>query len=489
MFAWISANLILVLDLFLIYGLLVAFWVILENRSPQSTFAWIFLLLVVPVLGLLIYYFFGRGWRAFSKEGELARQTMMGDTPDQVARYLQREKAMAARIAKMPALASKQKLLQLVTKNASSVLTAYNQLTILQDAQEKYPRLLADIAAATASIHMAYYIWEEDAFTQQLKARLIAKAQAGVEVRILCDAYGLAVSRRYLREMRAGGVQMYVYYNYRAPLKLHTVSYRNHRKIVVIDGRICYMGGLNLSQEHLDGGKHFAHWRDTHLRIEGEAVAPLQAIFLTSWYNTTNEKLATADYIAPLTIDPDEPLPIHITVSGPDSQWQAMRQLYFMMILAAEKHLYIQSPFFIPDESIMEALKAAALAGVDVRIMCAERGTTYAIPYWAANTYFAEMARAGARIFIYHHGYFHAKTVNVDSTICSVGTANMDIRSFSINYEVTGVIYDSATAAELATDFLNDQAHCVEFSLAAYEAQPLYRRARDSLARLLSPLL
>lgn len=489
MVAWLNANLILLLDLFLIYGLIVAFWVILENRSPQSTFAWIFLLLLVPILGVLIYYFLGRGWRAFSKEAELARQTMMGDTPEQVEHYLQREKAMIARIAKMPHLAAKQKLLQLVAKNASSVLTTYNHLWILQDAREKYPRLLADIEQATHSIHMAYYIWEEDPFTCQLKDLLIRKAQVGVEVRILCDAYGLAVSRRYLREIRNGGVQMYVYYNYRSPLRLHTVSYRNHRKIAVIDGKIGYMGGLNMSQEHLDGGKHFAHWRDTHLRMVGEAVAPLQAIFLTSWYNTTKEKLLTAAYIAPPNIDADEPLPIHITVSGPDSQWRAIRQLYFMMILAAEKHLYIQSPFFIPDESIMEALKAVALAGVDVRIMCAPRGTTYAIPYWAANTYFIDMARAGVRIFLYQQGYFHAKTVNVDSTICSVGTANLDIRSFSINYEVNAVIYDATVARELAADFLADQAHCSEFSLAEYEQRPIYRRAGDSIARLFSPLL
>jgi cardiolipin synthase A/B len=489
MSAWIGANSHILLDLFILYGLLVAFWLISENRSPQSTFAWIFLLLLFPLGGIFVYHFFGRGWRTFSKEGELARQAIMGDTPEAVERYLKRERALVAKIEQLQPATYKSKLLHLVTNNASSVLTAHNCVELLQNASQKYPRLVADIEAASHSIHMAYYIWEEDNFTRKLKDLLIRKAKAGVEVRILCDAYGLAVSRRYLQEMRAAGVGMYVYYNYRSPLKLHTIGYRNHRKIAVIDGRIGYMGGLNISQEHLDGGKHFALWRDTHLRIEGEAVAALQAIFLTSWYNTTGERLPTTRYTASLCTVPERNLPIHITISGPDSQWRAIRQLYFMMILSAEHHLYIQSPFFIPDESIMEALKAAAMSGVDVRIMCAPRGTTYSVPYWAANTYFEEMAQAGVRIFLYQKGYFHPKTINVDSVICSVGTANLDIRSFSINYEVNAVIYDEQISQRLAADFLRDQADCVEFSLYEYERRPMIVRLRDSVARLFSPML
>lgn len=486
---WIGANWHLLLDLFILYGVVVAFWLISENRSPQSTFAWIFLLLLFPLGGIVLYHFFGQGWRTFSKEGELARQAIMGDTPEAIARYMRRERALVAQLEQMQPAAYKRKLLHLVTNNASAVLTAHNCVELLQNASQKYPRLLADIEAATTSIHMAYYIWEEDEFTCKLKDLLIRKAQAGVEVRILCDAYGLAVSQRYLREMRAAGVGMYVYYNYRSPLKLHTVSYRNHRKIAVIDGRFGYVGGLNMSQEHLDGGKHFSLWRDTHLRIDGEAVAALQAIFLTSWYNTTGERLTTARYMAPLAVTAANYLPIHITISGPDSQWRAIRQLYFMMILSAEEHLYIQSPFFIPDESIMEALKAAAMSGVDVRIMCAPYGTTSAVPYWAANTYFEEMAQAGVRIFLYQKGYFHPKTINVDSVVCSVGTANMDIRSFSINYEVNAVIYDERLAQQLAADFLQDQQDCLEFSLHEYERRHMLVRLRDSVARLFSPML
>lgn len=486
----VNPYIIPIIAIMLIYAIVVAIWLILENRSPQSTFAWLFLLLVFPLLGILVYWFFGRGRYAFSSEGKLMAQALDIDNETTLAsmRASQRE-AIAELEVKLP-LVYQKKLLNLVLNNTNSFLTEYNNLDILQNADEKYPRLTKDIAAAKQSIHMAYYIWEEDEFTHQLKDQLIQKAQAGCEVRVLVDAQGIAVSNSYLKAMRAGGVQMYTYYNYRAPLKLHTISYRNHRKIVIIDGHIGYMGGLNLSQEHLDGGKYFNSWRDTHLRLEGGAARILQGTFLTSWYNTVGEKLQPLNYLPPLPKDNNiNYLPIQISTSGPDSQWHAIRQLYFLMITAAEKHLYIQSPFFIPDESISEALKAAALAGVEVKLMFAPRGTSYSIPYWAANTYFVDMVQAGVEVYLYQKGYFHPKTVNVDSQVCSIGTANMDIRSFHINYEVNAIIYDRNVAQKLADDFSQDLEHCTQFTLAEYEARSLTLRLRDSLSRLASPLL
>ncbi|MFN8492812.1 MAG: cardiolipin synthase [Caldilineaceae bacterium] len=479
----------LVIELFTIYAIVVSVFLILENRSPQSTFAWIFFFLLAPGVGLLIYLFVGRGWRAFSREDELTRQAIGDETQQRFTRYLTERAAILAEMEKREPVSYKRKLLRLMSKNANSVLTLHNRLELLQDARQKYPRLIADIEQAQHSIHMAYYIWEEDAFTNQLQDLLIRKVQAGVKVRILVDAQGANVSRKYMHAMREGGVEMYIYYNYLSPLKLHTIGYRNHRKIVVIDGNIGYMGGINMSQEHLDGGKFFGNWRDTHLRIEGEATRVLQGIFITSWYNTTAERLNADEYFPVPTPYAQDDIPIQLTTSGPDSQWAAIRQLYFLMITSAEKHLYIQSPFFIPDDSIAEALKAAALAGIDVRIMCTPRGKVYQLPYWAANTYFAEMAEAGVRIYLYQKGYFHPKTVNVDSVVCSVGTANMDIRSFSINYEVNAVIYDEAIARQLEEDFIHDIKDCVPFNLKAYEKRRVWLRLRDSIARLFSPLL
>ena len=476
-------------QIFTVYAVVIAIFIILENRSPQSTFAWCFFFLLVPGLSLLVYFFIGRGNHAFSRESELMQQAMGDEAHARFVQFLTQGADRLKRMEQQEPVSYKRKLLRLVQSNGTSVLTIHNRMDLLQDASEKYPRLIADIQQAHHSIHMAYYIWEEDEFTNELKKLLIQKAQAGVHVRILIDAHGMNVSRKYTRELSENGVEIYIYYNYLSPFKLHTVSYRNHRKIAIIDGNIGYVGGLNMSQQHLTGGKHFSSWRDTHLRIEGEAARVLQGIFITSWYNTTEERLPVEEYFPPPTPFADDYCPVQLTTSGPDSQWAAIRQLYFLMITSAEKHLYIQSPFFIPDDSIAEALKAAALAGVDVRLMCAPRGNESSLPYWAANTYFADMAEAGVRIFLYQKGYFHPKTVNVDSVVCSVGTANMDIRSFSINYEVNAVIYDERTAQRLERDFLNDLEHCTEFCLDEYKRGNVLLRLRDSVSRLFSPLL
>ncbi len=475
--------------LYLSYAIVIALFLILENRSPQSTFAWLFLLLAVPGLGLVVYLFFGQGWHAFSRERELMRQAIGDEVQNKFATFLARQDEILASVELKERSSAKRRLLHLVQSSGNSVLTTRNCVEILQNASQKYPRLLADIEAAQHSIHMAYYIWDEDAFTLKLQELLIRKARAGVEVRILVDDFGFNVSRRYQNKLRENGVQIFVYYNYRSPLRLHTISYRNHRKIAVIDGQIGYMGGLNIGEDHLTGGKYFSFWRDTHLRLEGETVRVLQGVFLTSWYNTTKEILPSARYFPPLAAQFCDLQSIHIVLSGPDSQWAAIRQLYFLMILSAAKHIYIQSPFFIPDDSIAEALKAAALSGIDVRLMCTPRGGVYQLPYAAANTYFADMVQAGVRVFLYQKGYFHPKTICVDGEVCSIGTANMDIRSFSINYEINAVIYDRTVATQLETDFLADMQACVEFSLEAYQQTPLHLRLRDSFSRLLSPLL
>jgi len=464
--------------LLLLYTLVAAIYIILENRSPQSTFAWLLLFVLLPIIGIIIYHFCGRGWHAFSKEKELTRQELGGELLRDLGPLLGRVEGYVARIADDRPASYRRKLLRLSQHNDSSILTGHNEVTILQDAREKYPRLLADIRDARHHVHLNYYIWTEDSFTIEVKDALIERARAGVAIRCLYDASGGALSAGYLRELREGGVAIHPYLEYRSFTKLHSVNYRSHRKIAVIDGTIGYVGGLNLDKEQL-APTGFDSWRDTHLRIVGEAALALQASFAVSWYNTVGEEVTGPDYYPPSPTDAF--LPVQITQGGPDSQWQAIRQLYFQMITSAQEKIYLQSPFFIPDESISEALRAAALAGVDVRLMFTPRGGTYQIPYRAAHTYFQEVAEAGARIFLYQDGYFHPKTLNVDNAVVAIGTANMDIRSFSINYETMAVLYDAGKAREIEAKFLEDMEHCEEWSLAAYRRAPLGRRLLDSV--------
>jgi cardiolipin synthase len=234
------------------------------------------------------------------------------------------------------------------------------------------------------------------------------------------------------------------------PYHLHTISYRNHRKIMVVDGTIGYLGGMNLGQEHLSGGKGFDSWRDTQVRIAGEGAALLQAIFMVDWYNAVREDLFRTVYFPGEATPPlNGEVPVQILTSGPDSRWAAIRQLYAVMIVSAQRHVRLQSPFFIPDATIAEALRTAALSGVDVKVMLSARPSGNRLPDWAGNTYVADIVKAGVRVFLYEKGYLHAKTISIDSDTCSIGSANIDIRSFSINYELNAVLYSAQIAKRL----------------------------------------
>jgi cardiolipin synthase A/B len=385
--------------------------------------------------------------------------------------------------------ANHRKLLRLVRRNSYSALTTRNAVEMQQDAAEFYPRMMQDMQAARHSIHLQYFIWGADPFTEDLKDLLRAKAQAGVEVRLLYDPVGSQahVGRAYVRDMRAAGIHM-------APTspryQLHTLSDRNHRKITVVDGAIGYTGGMNIGQEHLSGGKGFDAWRDTQVRIVGEGAALLQAVFMVDWYNAVQENLfAKAYFLTEAMASTGGDVPVQILPSGPDSQWAAIRQLYACMIVSAQQHVFMQSPFFIPDATIAEALMSAALSGVDVQVMLSARPSGNRLPDWAGHTYIAEIVAAGVRVFRYEKGYLHAKTISIDAEICSIGSANIDIRSFSINYELNAVLYSKWLAQELEQDFARALVHCTEFDVTEYQHRNPAVRFRGSVARLLSPLL
>ena len=467
------------------YALSIAIFLLLDNRSPQSTFAWLFLFLLFPVGGLVIYLLFGRNRHAFSRERSLTKLFEGTTLAERAAEIVREQPARLAALAKRHAEYAR--LADMLWASAQSPLTLGNHLEILQDAREKYPRLLADMRAARRSIHLLYYEWASDPFTTSVGQLLAEKVAEGVEVRILYDPIGSAMmlSRRYVRGLRSRGVRMYPF---SPAYQLHTLSYRNHRKIAIIDGLIGYSGGLNMTEKHLTGPEGFSGWRDTHARVSGGAVAVLQSVFATMWLNTTGESLFHGSFF-PEVERGAAGVPIQVVSAGPDSRWEVVRQSYLAMFALAHRHVYLQSPFLILDASVAEAMKTAALAGVDVRVMIAPGGAEYSPAYRAGLTYAADMARAGVQVFLYQGAYFHAKTICVDSTVCSIGSANIDIRSFSINYETNLVIYDEAVTRELEADFEADLARCVPFSADEYDARRVTSRLLDSTLRLCSPLI
>ncbi|KAB0265576.1 cardiolipin synthase [Microvirga brassicacearum] len=470
-----------------LYALGTGIFLISENRRPQATLAWMLVFFFAPGIGVLVYILFGRGRKAFSKRSRLLKQDLEGKARPLLEPILARQDAEIARLEGQSP--SRKRLMMLVRRNSRSGLSRRNRVQIQQDAAVFYPSLIDDMKAARHSIHLQYFIWAADSFGESLKRVLTEKARAGIRVRLLYDPLGSRahLGRGYIRDLRAAGAQM-------VPTsrryQLHTISYRNHRKITVIDGRIGYTGGMNIGQEHLDGGEGFDAWRDTQVRIEGEGAALLQAVFMVDWYNATKENLFSEDYFPSRATEPSEgEVPVQILTSGPDSQWAAIRQLYFAMIAAAQHHVYLQSPYFIVDASIAEALKAAALSGVDVKVMLTARASGNPVPGWAGNTFILDVIDAGVRVFLYEKGYLHAKTISIDSEICSIGSTNIDIRSFSINYEINAVLYSSQLAKDLERDFQRDLAHCTEFDPGEYLKRRAAVRFRDSVARLLSPLL
>jgi cardiolipin synthase len=470
-----------------LYATGIGIFLISENRRPQATLAWMLVFVSLPGIGLLAYVLFGRDRKAFAKQSKLLRQDLEANAKPLVSHILSRQDAEVAQLEDDSA--SHRKLMMLVRRNPQSALTRRNLVDIQQNAQAFYPRMIEDMKAARHSIHLQYFIWGRDDFTDRLKEVLGERVKAGIEVRLLYDPLGSQahVNRAYVREMEAAGIRMAP----TSPLwRLHTISYRNHRKITVIDGVVGYTGGMNIGKEHIDGGEGFDFWRDTQVRIVGEGAAVLQIVFAVDWYNAVRENLFAPAYFPTVATEPTEgDVPIQILTSGPDSQWAGIRQLYSFMIVSAQRHVYLQSPYFILDASIAEALKSAALSGVDVKVMLTARASGNPVPGYAGNTFILDVIDAGVRVFMYEKGYLHAKTISIDTEICSIGSANIDIRSFSINYEINAVIYNRQLARELEEAFQHDLAHCTEFEATEYQNRNIALRFRDSLARLFSPLL
>jgi len=480
-----TAWFLVVVALGLAYALGVTVFLALQNRSPQSTFAWLLLFVLFPPGALLTYMMFGRGRHVFSRELTmtklLERSTLASRAAQVVAAQPRAITDLAATQAEPARLAA------MLWASGRAPLTRGNRVEILQNASEKYPRLLDDLCAATQSIHLLYYEWASDAFTERVADILGHKARRGVEIRILYDPVGSfsMLKRAYVEGLRRAGIQMQPFSSL---YKLHTLSYRSHRKLAILDGRVGYSGGLNMTVKHLTGPKGFTGWRDTHARVTGEAVTILQSVFATMWMNATGEDLFDKRYFPEIPTG-EGGVPIQVVSAGPDSRWETIRQSYLAMIALARDHVYLQSPFLILDTSVAEAMTTAALAGVDVRVMIAPGGGELSPAYRAGMTYAAEMARAGVQVLLYQGAYFHSKTICVDSRMCSIGSANIDIRSFSINYETNLVVYDEAVTQELEADFIADLDHCVLFKAVDYDAHKTSTRLVDSVMRLCSPLI
>ncbi len=471
--------------------------ILLDNKPAQSTLAWLLTVYFLPFIGLFIYLFAGIDW----KKSKILHQRPEERFREQLKDVLDKQKTFKHEL-KSIAEHDINKSVQLLLNSNHSLLTLHNQVEIFHHGETFFEQVKADLQAAQSSIHMEFFIWKSDKLGKAMRDILVERAKAGIEVRLIFDGVGcfMTMTRAYKQSLRKAGVDFQIFLD---PLKFFTsgfANYLNHRKLIIIDGQISYIGGMNMAQEYISGGAYFKYARDSGLRMQGEISQQLQSVFATDWYNSCRRWLNDEKYFPePILPDPKPRLPVQIACSGPDSDWYSIRQLIFSLIMNAKTEVYVQSPYFIPDESITAALITAALSGIKIHIMMSgppnnvslwNLGSyTERIPGWAAQTYFERFLKAGCRIYRYDRGFLHCKTLSVDEVMATVGTCNLDVRSFELDYEINAMLYDQKLACEVKQQFLIDMVDCTEVTLGSLNTTSWFYRLRNSVLRVFSPLL
>lgn len=476
---------IVIYALLVFYFLLViatVFTVLHERRDPVRALSWIAVIVLLPFAGMVLFVFFGQDYR---KQKIFNRK--------EIKDLIQFEQLSYKQLREIdtfsnPEVAANREIITLLLNNNKSLLTTNNRLEVLNDGSETFASLIDALRKAESFIHLEYYIFENDELGGRIADILKEKARSGVEVRFIYDDVGSwNLKRSFIRSLREAGVQVHCFMPVVFPWLTSKINYRNHRKIVVIDGKVGYTGGLNIADRYLRGTKH-GPWRDTHLKIEGTAVNMLQLTFLADWYFATGIQLKDKDKYLMVSYDSVGDTAVQIATSGPDSDWATIMQAYFAAITKATDHIYISTPYFMPGESLLTALKVAALSGIDVRIMLPSRSDSK-IVYWASRSYIAELLEAKIKVYLYNKGFNHSKIITIDNRFSSIGTANMDNRSFEDNFEVTAMIYDRDVTDRLESRFLADLNGCTRLTYRRWATRSRTDMFKESVARLFSPLL
>ena len=476
---------IVIYALLVFYFLLViatVFTVLHERRDPVRALSWIAVIVLLPFAGMVLFVFFGQDYR---KQKIFNRK--------EIKDLIQFEQLSYKQLREIdtfsnPEVAANREIITLLLNNNKSLLTTNNRLEVLNDGSETFASLIDALRKAESFIHLEYYIFENDELGGKIADILKEKARSGVEVRFIYDDVGSwNLKRSFIRSLRDAGVQVHCFMPVVFPWLTSKINYRNHRKIVVIDGKVGYTGGLNIADRYLRGTKH-GPWRDTHLKIEGTAVNMLQLTFLADWYFATGIQLKDKDKYLMVSDDSVGDTAVQIATSGPDSDWATIMQAYFAAITKATDHIYISTPYFMPGESLLTALKVAALSGIDVRIMLPSRSDSK-IVYWASRSYITELLEAKIKVYLYNKGFNHSKIITIDNRFSSIGTANMDNRSFEDNFEVTAMIYDRDVTDRLESRFLADLDGCTRLTYRRWATRSRTDMFKESVARLFSPLL
>lgn len=452
--------------------------VVLENRQPAKTIAWLVVLAFIPIVGLVVFYFFGQSLR---KERFINRRTY---------NVLTHNMLLEQQSQPLPEVPEKyERLVNLMLRKNHAVATNANRVEVLNSGRDYLQALLRDIHSARHHIHIETYIIEDDAVGRLLRDALIDKVREGVEVRFLYDDVGCwNVSDKFFDNFAQGGIDIHPFLPVRFPSLTHKVNYRNHRKLCVIDGMVGYIGGMNFALRYVS--ERMPHWRDMQLRLKGQAVGSLQRIFLIDWCYVTGKELLHRKFFPSVAQETKERRKalLQIVCSYPVSEYPELMYGITCAIQHARKYLYIQTPYFLPTEPVLQALQSAAMSGVDVRLMLPKKTDSFWLR-WGNDSFLMDVLKAGVRVYHYEGGFLHTKALVADDDWCSVGSANMDFRSFDNNFEANAFVYEPTVAKQVKAEFLKDLADSKEVLPEKWKARSYGHRLMESSTRLLSPLL
>ncbi|MFV0566400.1 MAG: cardiolipin synthase [Flavobacteriaceae bacterium] len=472
--------------LFYIAVLVTVAIVIVNTSTTSKALAYLMLIFLFPVLGLIVYFAIGRNYRTnklYSKKLEIDRKAFpelereVGEYSNQVLTNFSQKLGNFFNLAKFIEI--------------NSVITTNNQLKLLVNGEEKFPELITDLKNAKHFIHIEYYIYESDDIGIQIAEILKQKAREGVEVRFIYDDFGSkSIRKSFVANLVKSGVEAYPFYKVKLLLLANRINYRNHRKIVVIDGHVGYVGGINVSDKYINLSKNKRYWRDTHLKITGAAVLSLQRVFMADWNFCAKQNIGVTQKYFPLerAFDNKTGQLAQIVYSGPDSDCPNIMYAMIQAVLLSKKEILITTPYFIPDASFMNALKIASLSNVDVKILVPDKSDNVFVNA-TSNSYYQELLEVGIGVYRYQKGFVHAKTMVCDGFVSTIGTTNLDHRSFDLNFEVNAFVYNETLSENLRQNFYNDLKHAKKIDLAAWKKRPLLIRFSERVVRLMSPLM
>ena len=447
-----------------------------ENRNPIRSLAWVIALLALPGIGIIFYLFFGRSMKG---RHMISRHNKR--------RLLHNFVVRSADMDSLPLSAAARQLVKLAFSLTKAPLTVNNRIRIFTVGADKFETLLKDLEGARRSIYLQYYIFNDDELGTRVADLLIAKAAEGVCVKVIYDHVGsFSASNRFFRRMKEGGVDIHPFFRVTFPQLANRINWRNHRKLVIIDNRIGYIGGMNIADRYVRGLADGGAWRDTHFRLEGDIVQNLIYSFAVDWYFLRNP---SSDL--PLDIPPSgfrNDCAMQLVTSGPVDSWQNIALCFLEAISGARKSIYIQTPYFLPTDTLMNALEAAALSKVDVRVMIPSKSDSRLLQL-ATYSYVTRCLKAGIKVYSYNPGMLHAKSMTVDETFTTAGSTNFDFRSFENNFEGNLLIYDRDVNRSMRDIFFRDLSDCRKLRYSEWKSRPLPQRMLESLVRLFAPLL